>query len=97
MQYSSEKSWDNLTLKIYPGANATFLLYEDEGDGYNYLEGAYSEIEMRWNDKSRTLTIEAREGDGFEGMLTNRQFIIETVDGAYKRVEYRGKKIVVKL
>lgn len=30
VQYSTEKKWDNLTIRIYPGANAEFTLYEDE-------------------------------------------------------------------
>ena len=36
MQYVGEKSWDNLELRVYPGADGDFLLYEDEGDSYNY-------------------------------------------------------------
>ena len=30
------KKWDNLTIRIYPGADADFTLYEDEFDNYNY-------------------------------------------------------------
>ena len=36
VQYSTEKKWDNLTIRIYPGADAEFTLYEDEFDNYNY-------------------------------------------------------------
>lgn len=43
VQYTSEKKWDNLTLCIYPGNNGSFTLYEDEGDNYNYENGAYTE------------------------------------------------------
>ena len=46
VQYTSEKKWDNLTLCIYPGNNGSFTLYEDEGDNYNYENGAYTEIPM---------------------------------------------------
>ena len=35
------------------------MLYEDEGNNYNYENGAYTEIPMTWNDAKRTLTIDA--------------------------------------
>ena len=31
MQYVGEKSWDQLELRVYPGADGEFVLYEDEG------------------------------------------------------------------
>ncbi len=33
-----------LEIRIYPGADATFVLYEDEGDNYNYEQGKFSMI-----------------------------------------------------
>ena len=68
MQYVGEKAWDNLEIRVYPGANGSFVLYEDEGDSYNYEKGVYSTITFSWNDKARKLTIGARKGD-FPGML----------------------------
>lgn len=76
VQYTSEKKWDNLTLCIYPGNNGSFTLYEDEGDNYNYENGAYTEIPMNWDNASRILTIGARKGE-YNGMLQKRQFIVK--------------------
>ena len=56
VQYSTEKSWDNLEIKVYPGCNGEFTLYEDENDNYNYEKGMYSTITMKWNDRTRMLT-----------------------------------------
>ena len=47
----------NLKVCVYPGADGNFVLYEDEGNNYNYENGAYTEIPMTWNDAKRTLTI----------------------------------------
>ncbi len=106
VQYSGEKSWDNLELRIYPGANGSFTLYEDEKDNYNYEKGAYSTIEFRWNDASKQLTIAARKGK-FQGMLASRKFKICIVtpgantgmetNNAVKTVAYNGSAINVKL
>ena len=94
MQYTSEKPWDNLTLKVYPGANAEFVLYEDEGDGFGYQEGKFTKVPMNWNDKKRTLTIDATKGS-FDGMLKNRTFNVVLPDGQTKKIAYSGKRTSV--
>lgn len=96
VQYTNEKKWDNLIINVYPGADGTFTLYEDEGDNYNYESGAYTEIQMKWNDKKRILTIDARKGE-YNGMLTKRNFTIRTADGKEEVITYSGKKINVKI
>lgn len=75
VQYSSEKKWDNLELRIYPGQDADFILYEDELDNYNYEKGQYSTIHFVWNDATRQLTIDNRSGK-YPGMLKSRKFIV---------------------
>ena len=96
VQYAAEKPWDDLELIVYPGADGTFTLYEDEGDNYNYEHGAYTEIPMTWKDKSRTLTIGNRSGS-FPGMLQERQFRVHTPGGQTKTVRYKGGRVTVKL
>lgn len=95
VQYVTEKKWDNLKVCVYPGADGNFVLYEDEGNNYNYENGAYTEIPMIWNDAKRTLTIDARRGC-YEGMLDERKFTVRMPDGSEKTVLYKGKKINVK-
>lgn len=106
VQYSTEKNWDNLEIRVYPGADGTFTLYEDENDNYNYENGAYATITFRWDDVARRLTIENREGS-FTGMLQNRKFKVilagpesgagdQPMKGG-KTVNYTGKKTSVKL
>ncbi|MGM9686801.1 MAG: TIM-barrel domain-containing protein, partial [Bacteroidaceae bacterium] len=99
MQYASEKPWDNLELRVYPGADATFTLYEDEGDNYNYERGQYSEITFRWDDSKHKLTISPRKGQ-FKGMLQQRRFTIvmpgQNADDG-KTVDYTGQEVSVKL
>ena len=96
VQYTSEKPWNNLTLKVYPGADADFTLYEDEGDNYNYERGERTEITMHWSDKDQTLTIMPRVGS-FKGMLKNRTFVVNVIGGKTKKVSYNGKQTVARL
>lgn len=94
VQYATEKKWDNLTIKIYPGTNADFVLYEDEFDNYNYEKGDYTEIPFHWNENAKILTIDSRKGK-FKGMIDKRNFTIILPNGQQKGVNYSGKKINV--
>jgi len=105
VQYALEKKWDSLQIRIYPGADGDFTLYEDENDNYNYEKGKYTEIKFHWDDKRRTLSIADRNGS-FDGMLTDRKFEITIVPAAgdqpippatLKSISYNGKGIHVKL
>ena len=91
MQYVGEKAWDDLELRVYPGADGEFVLYEDEGDSYNYEKGAYTTINMKWNERAHTLTIGERQGS-YKGMIQQRRFTIVTPDGQTKTVDYDGQK-----
>lgn len=106
VQYSTEKKWDNLEIRVYPGADGSFTLYEDEFDNYNYEDGMYSEITFSWNDTDRTLTISDRKGS-FPGMIKSRRFRVNVVDNTTTSgavtpsqstvISYNGKGKSVKL
>jgi alpha-D-xyloside xylohydrolase len=72
IEYADESS-DPIELRIYPGADGNFDLYEDEGDNYNYEKGAHGVIPIQWDDRRRTLTLKDREGS-FPRMLQKRTF-----------------------
>lgn len=104
VQYSSEKPWDDLEIRVYPGANGEFSFYEDEGDNYNYEKGKFSIIQFSWDETTHTLTIAPRKGD-FKGMLVKRKFRVVLVGAGSgvgnlpmkptKTVEYNGKAMKV--
>ncbi|MCM1108250.1 MAG: DUF5110 domain-containing protein [Clostridium sp.] len=107
VQYSNERNWDNLEIRVYPGQDGTFVLYEDENDNYNYEKGRYSEIPFVWDEDKHTLTIGERKG-AFDGMLDVRTFNICLVsthrgigDGHESRfnamVTYNGEEVKVVL
>ena len=105
VQYATEKKWDNLEIRIYPGANGEFTLYEDEDDNYNYEKGLNSTISMKWDNQTKTLTIGERKGT-FAGMLTNRKFnfvLVQKGNGAgvtqgktTRAIIYNGKSASIK-
>ncbi len=72
-EYAAEKPADLIELRVYPGHDADFTLYEDENDGYAYEHGVYATIPMHWDEGRRALTIGVRKGS-FPGMLSERTF-----------------------
>jgi alpha-D-xyloside xylohydrolase len=105
LQYATEKVADPLEIRVYAGANANFVLYEDENDTYNYEQGKYATIPMSWDEASKTLIVGDRNGD-FPGMLKDRTFRIvwvNTKNGVgvepakqAEEIKYSGKKIKIK-
>jgi alpha-D-xyloside xylohydrolase len=82
MEWSTQKPADPIELRVYPGADGDFTLYEDENDSYRYEKGVYATIPIHWNDHARKLTIGKREG-AFPGMLKDRTFHVVFVSGGH--------------
>jgi alpha-D-xyloside xylohydrolase len=106
VQYAEEKKWDDLEIRVYPGADGSFVLYEDENDNYNYEKGVHATIPFSWEDKKKTLTISERKGS-FPGMLHSRKFNLVIVNPGKgggeqpvpqpdKVITYTGKKVTIK-
>jgi alpha-D-xyloside xylohydrolase len=104
-EYSNQKPADPIELRVYPGADGSFTLYEDENDTYHYEKGAYATIAIQWNDSTRTLTIGARKGR-FPGMLENRTFRVvlvsenhgggvESAASPDQTIQYSGREVYV--
>ena len=78
IQYTDEKPADHIRLYIYQGADGKFTLYED-GVNYNYEQGMYAMIPMKYDEATKTLVIGERQGE-FPGMLKERTFTVVTVN-----------------
>jgi alpha-glucosidase/alpha-D-xyloside xylohydrolase len=96
-QYTAEPTAAPTTLRIFPGADGVFTLYDDDGQGLDYRDGSDTKtvwIRMRWNDRARRLTLEpdARMKTWGEGV---RVFNVQTPgDGSVlKQIEFRGRTV----
>jgi alpha-D-xyloside xylohydrolase len=50
IQHSGEQLAAPWEVRVYPGADGSFAVYEDEGDSYRYEQGAYSWLTLSWKD-----------------------------------------------
>lgn len=95
-EYVSENPEAPLEISIYPGTDASFTLYEDDGVTCQYEQGACSTIPFVWNEESQTMVIGKRQG-AYPNMPRKRQFIVSVLNGPSKKVTYKGKRIKLNL
>jgi alpha-glucosidase (family GH31 glycosyl hydrolase) len=86
---------DTLTIDIYPGGYAEFLLYEDDGITNNYLKGEYA-ITMLTTDKAgKDILVKIPEATGtYPGMVEERTWllVIHLVKG-FDEISVNGEKL----
>jgi alpha-glucosidase/alpha-D-xyloside xylohydrolase len=92
-QFTGERIDEPLSVSIYPGADGSFLLYEDDGASFNYRKGDWTGIQMEWNDARKILGLQLAPGSR---LLTSssRGFTIKMV-GTSRSVAFDGRPIQV--
>jgi alpha-glucosidase (family GH31 glycosyl hydrolase) len=93
-QFVHQETDEPLTVSIYPGADASFLLYEDDGKSFNYRNGEWMGLQMSWKDSRRVLTLHLAEGSKMLPPLRN---IEVKLNEAKRQVEFAGKPVEVHL
>jgi alpha-D-xyloside xylohydrolase len=68
---STHDKEDPTDIRIYPGQDCHSLLYDDEGDTYQYEKGSRATISLDWDDHKRMLTVGSRQGS-YPGMPKDR-------------------------
>ena len=94
-QYTAEKVDGPLTLQIYPGATATFTLYEDDGHTFNFRQGEWMGIEMAWNDSRRRLTLRLAQGSRLLSPSRRNIEVRVVPDKTTKAVVFEGRPVEV--
>ncbi len=92
-QYTGEKIDHPLSVSIYPGADASFLLYEDDGRSFNYRKGEWMGVHLDWNDERRTLRFSLA---GSRLLPPLRRNLDVKLLQAEKHIAFDGKQIEVR-
>jgi len=59
---STEDKQNIERLRVYPGRDTDFTLYNDDGASYEYEKGRFTLTRLHWNDGQRRLSFEGPEG-----------------------------------
>ena len=87
-------------IRIYPGADASFTLYEDDGETYRYERGERATTALRWDDARRTLHVADRQGR-YPGMVVRRELQVRLMAlpgqaGQSQTVSYQGRALTLR-
>ncbi len=94
-------------IRIYPGSNGEFEIYEDAGDGYSYEQSECAWTKLIWKDELREVTVLKRQGV-FAGMTLEREFGLVSVRQGHGQgseqersrdalIKYNGEKTSLKI
>ena len=99
-QYADQRSDAAIELRIYPGKDGAFELYDDEGDGHGYEAARYSTLSLAWKDNEHRLQFGSRVGS-FPGQASRQKFrLVCGVQGTHAKpvdMVYAGDALTVPL
>jgi alpha-glucosidase (family GH31 glycosyl hydrolase) len=100
-QYTAEPVTEPTTLRVHPGSDGDFTLYDDDGLGLGYRDGSDPKtvwLRCQWDDAARRLTLEPDPRmKKWPGGVRVFSAEIAGSDAKPKRVEFHGEKVVVDL
>jgi alpha-D-xyloside xylohydrolase len=92
-QFVHQETEEPLTISIHSGAEASFLLYEDDGKSFHYRKGEWMGLQMSWKDSQRILTLRLAQGSKMLPPL--RRNIEVKLNETRRQVEFDGKPLEV--
>ena len=93
-QYTAEKVDGPLDISVYPGADGSFLLYEDDGSSFDYRKGEWRGIRMAWNDARKSLSL--RLAAGSKMLAPSRRDLRVKLGSVTKTAVFDGRDIEVR-
>jgi alpha-glucosidase/alpha-D-xyloside xylohydrolase len=93
-QHSDEKVDQPLSVSLYPGTDASYMLYEDDGGSFNYRKGEWMGIRFTWNDARGVLTVDLASDSRMLPPL-QRNVEIKRLQ-ARKRIKFDGHPVEVR-
>jgi len=93
-QYTAEKVDGPLEISVYPGADGSFLLYEDDGSSFDFRKGEWMGIQMAWSDARKSLSLHLAAGSRI--LAPAKREIRVKMGGAEKTAVFEGRNLEVR-
>lgn len=95
-QYTAAPVTEPTQIRIYPGADGDFTLYDDDGATQAYVTGAATYTRFLWSDRARRLTIEPGVAQRPNARVAARRFdVVVGPGGAGRSLQYEGHRLQV--
>ena len=96
-EYVDQQVADPSTVVVFPGADGSFTLYEDDGRSFDYRKGEFMRIAMTWRDSTRQLTMRLAPGSRMLPPAKRPMQIRLAGSKTTRDVVFEGKMIELKL
>jgi alpha-glucosidase/alpha-D-xyloside xylohydrolase len=93
-QYTSETAAEPTTLRVYPGADGVFTMYDDDGQSQGYLDGSDAKIQwirMSWDEGGKKLVLDAQRGWP-AGITRTFKVVVMPNEGESRTLEFGGRR-----
>ena len=96
-QYTAEAVDGPLTVTVYPGADGSFELFEDDGSSFAYRSGDWTGLRFRWTDRGRRLSVDLAPGSKMRPPLTRDMVVGLAGSTRTQSVKFSGRPLSVSL
>ncbi|MCB4807923.1 DUF5110 domain-containing protein [Tamlana sp. 62-3] len=85
-----------INIVVYPGEDAKYTMYLDDGESYNYEDGSYSEIEFSYSESTKILTVKKGEGDYHDFENTPIKFTFQMIgENRSDQKDFVGQELTI--
>jgi alpha-glucosidase (family GH31 glycosyl hydrolase) len=97
-QYTAEPVDGPLTVTVYPGADGSFDMFEDDGKSFEYRrDGGWMGITFAWSDRDRRLTMMLSPGSRMRPPMIRDVEVRLAGTGRTQAVKFSGRRLTVAL
>jgi len=96
-QHTSERVEGPLTLVVYPGADGTSDVYEDDGVSFEHKRGNYMRLVAQWEERRGTLRLSLAPGSRLVGTAVRLIDIRRSGHTRTESVRFDGSPTVIRL
>jgi alpha-glucosidase/alpha-D-xyloside xylohydrolase len=96
-QFTSQQVDGPLTVTIYPGADGSFDLFEDDGRSFAYRQGDWMGVSLRWDDRSRRFAVALTPGSRMRSPATRDIEVRVAGRAGTRRISFSGRPVSLTL
>ncbi len=92
-QHTGEHVDAPVSLNIFPGADAAFTLYEDDGTSFAYRQGEWTGLMMSWNDHARRFAMRLADGSKLREPAPRKFAVRVWPAKEYREIHFDGRPL----
>lgn len=94
IQYATQETDEPTCIKIYPGKDASYTLYFDDSESYDYENGVFAELLISYSESDKSVKIEKGRGNYVDFQGNPMPLMMELVGSDKEhQVFFKGKGI----